>query len=60
MLEPSCDGMMLMGPPRYPGGWEVLMIVPIEHGGTSIVVDVWEMFDGPRLPYGPGDGVYGP
>lgn len=36
------------------------MMALIEHGGTSIVVDVCEMLDGPRFPYGPGDGVYGP
>lgn len=29
----------------------------IELDGTSIVVDVCEIFDGPRFPYGLGEGV---
>lgn len=29
----------------------------IELDGTSMVVDVCEMFDGPRLPYGLGEGA---
>lgn len=37
--------------------WPVLKI---ELVGTNIVVDVCDMFDGPRLPYGLGDGAYDP
>lgn len=29
----------------------------MELDGTSIVVDVCDMFDGPRFPYGLGDGA---
>lgn len=32
----------------------------IELDGTSMVVDVCEIFDGPRLPYGLGEGAYTP
>lgn len=32
----------------------------IELVGTNIVVDVCDMFDGPRFPYGLGDGAYEP
>lgn len=32
----------------------------IELAGISIVVDVCDMFEGPRFPYGLGDGAYVP
>ena len=49
------------------GGYIRALDVPIMDGtwpptmeldGTSIVVDVCDMFDGPRFPYGLGDGAY--
>lgn len=44
--------------PIIDGTWWPLL--KIELVGTNIVVDVCDMFDGPRLPYGLGDGAYDP
>lgn len=43
-------------PPIMDGVW--LPITELE--GTSMVDDVCDMFDGPRLPYGLDDGAYEP
>lgn len=42
--------------PIIDGTW--CPVLKIELVGTSIVVDVCDMFDGPRFPYGLGDGAY--
>lgn len=54
--------------PIMDGAWLILPMPPpplptlpppiMELDGTSIVDDVCDMFDGPRLPYGLGDGAY--
>lgn len=40
--------------PIMDGAWPPIM----ELDGTSMVDDVCDMFDGPRFPYGLGDGAY--
>lgn len=44
--------------PIIDGTW--WLVLSIELVGTNIVVDVCDMFDGPRFPYGLGDGAYEP
>lgn len=44
--------------PIIDGTW--WLALKIELVGTNIVVDVCDMFDGPRFPYGLGDDAYEP
>lgn len=64
MYLPICEltdnGGYIIGfaEPIMDGTW--WPVLKIELVGTSIVVDVCDMFDGPRFPYGLGDGAYPP
>lgn len=58
---PNCDGggyIIGLADPIIDGTW--CPVLKIELVGTSIVVDVCDMFDGPKFPYGLGDGAYAP
>lgn len=57
ICELTDDGEYIMGfaEPIIDGIWCVAFT--IELVGISIVVDVCDMFDGPRFPYGLGDGA---